>query len=547
MLALGACAPALPDTVVPGTRVTVGWDDEFTSANADAQPTPGNLEIGAATRAGFGSRVDGEFVADDGFGVVTIVGDDPFTVRYDLAEPSWSDGIPLDAADLVLGWAAASGLLTPSDEAAENEIALEVPVVDEFARAIEVTYPAPVWDWQERIGVAVPAHVVGQHALGLDDAMEAKQAVITAVLDADVDALAAISEAWNEDFTLPESGEVAAEILLSSGPFRVEAVHSGEEGQSVTLVPNAAYRGVPTPQVASIDLVPAGDDPLADIGGSLDIAFVAPTASNRDVVDALERRDAAAQTPHDGTVWAVHVRPTGLFAQHPARAAFLRAIPARSLIERGAGEWASAYAGSTSMLSAPGTRSYDIAGEDAGFATELTGAEDSALERTAAGVATGASVCVLYDRRSEFAAGAFAALRDAAREAGWGIVDCGTDDMEDAAKRGDWNAVIAETTIPQSPADIAAQWDAEGEAAFAGAADPMRDDLIEQLAQTTDVYAAREVRAQIEATIVQDALALPIAVNPRVVIIDSDVAGVTVRAGTSAPVLSGATGWAVSP
>ncbi len=106
---LTACAPALPETVVPGTEITVGWTGAFTSANAAASPTPGNVAIAETIRGGFGDVIDGEFVADESFGVVTIVADDPFTVRYDLAEPAWSDGIPLDAADLLLGWAAASG------------------------------------------------------------------------------------------------------------------------------------------------------------------------------------------------------------------------------------------------------------------------------------------------------------------------------------------------------------------------------------------------------------------------------------------------------
>ena len=113
---LTACAPALPETVVPGTEITVGWTGAFTSANAAASPTSGNIAIAETIRGGFGDVIDGEFVADESFGVVTIVEDDPFTVRYDLAEPAWSDGIPLDAADLLLGWAAASGYFDSEDE-----------------------------------------------------------------------------------------------------------------------------------------------------------------------------------------------------------------------------------------------------------------------------------------------------------------------------------------------------------------------------------------------------------------------------------------------
>ena len=77
---LTACAPALPETVVPGTQVTVGWTGAFSSANAAASPTPGNVAIAKTIRGGFGGVVDGEFVADESFGVATIVAEDPFTV-----------------------------------------------------------------------------------------------------------------------------------------------------------------------------------------------------------------------------------------------------------------------------------------------------------------------------------------------------------------------------------------------------------------------------------------------------------------------------------
>jgi peptide/nickel transport system substrate-binding protein len=551
ILSLAACAPELPETVVPGSAVTVGWAGEFTSANASAVPTAGNLDIAAPTRARFGDLVDGEFVADEAFGVVTIVDEDPFTVRYDLAEPRWSDGIPLDAADLMLGWVAAAVFLDPSagteDGAAAAGAEPVVPRIDEFARAIDVTYPQPVSDWQQRVTAAVPAHVVARRALGIEDPMEAKHAVIEAVRDGDADALASIAEVWRDGFTLPETGRISDDLLLSSGPFRVEAVRRDAEGQSVTLVPNPFYRGPLTARVARIGLVPAGDDPAAAIGDRLDVASVSPTASGRDAVDALERRDFTVDTAHDGTVWALQLNSAGVFAGQQARAAFLRAIPARALIERGGGAWASAYTATTSMLTTPGSRAYDIVNEDAGFAAALGGSDDAAQERDAAGVRSGAPVCVAYDRASEFAAGAFAALREAAAAAGWDAVDCGADDLPGALAQGGWDAVLAPMPIPLTPAQVAAQWGSGATAGLVSSPDPDRDALIGELSRTADVYAARELRARIEANIIRSAVALPIAVHPVITIVDKDVIGVATRDGAEAPLTSGLTGWEVAP
>ncbi len=537
---LTRCGPALPSTVVPGTAITVAWNGEFTSVNAAAAPTPGNIEVARAIRAGFGDIVDGEFVPDESFGTVAIVDEDPFTVRYDLAEPGWSDGIPLDAADLLLGWAASTGYFAPeADDAgdAEPEAAPTVPTVDEFARSIDVTFAHPTNTWQSAVTVPVAAHIVGKRAFGLDDAMEAKQAVIRAIQDADASALAAIADVWTNDFTIPEGGAtIAPDLLVSSGPFRLDDIGVADEGQTVTLVPNPSYRGAVTPQVAQIDLVPAGADPVAAIGG-LDVVQVGPTASNAAPIKELERRDHAVQTTHDGTVWTVLLEPTGVLADTAARAAFLRLVPASDLVDRGAGAWSSAYTATTSLLSAPSSRAYEVVSEDSGFAAALGEADDPALEREAAGVAAGSTVCVLYERSSEFAAGAFAALRDAAGAAGWSVTDCGSDDIGLALDGGGWNAAIVRVPIPQTPADVATQW----------GSDPERDALIAQLAQTVDVYEAREVLAQIEATLVRAAVARPFAANPRVTILDRDVTGVTARNGAHASLTHSVAQWAVVP
>ncbi|KJQ53313.1 ABC transporter substrate-binding protein [Microbacterium sp. SA39] len=552
LLAVGlvSCTPALPETVVPDTQITVGWTGGFTSVNAAASPTRGNVDIAETIRADFGDLVDGEFVADEGFGTVTIVSDDPFTVRYDLAEPVWSDDIPLDAADLLLAWAGTAGYFVASEDAAADAdaVEMEVPALDEFARAIDVTYPQPTIDWQRAVSAPVPAHVVGQRALGIDDPMEAKQAVIRAIQEGDDDALAEIATVWNEDFELGKDGKLADELLLSSGPFRIDEVSEDEDGQSVALVPNPSYRGLVTPKVARIELVPNGDAPESEAGERLDVVQLAPTTANREIIRQLERQDFTVDTRHDGTLWALMLDPTGVFTGAQARAAFLRTVPATALTERGSGVWATAYTGTTSMLSAPGSRAYDIVNEDSGFSAALaTPADDAALERESAGIAPGASVCVLYDAGSEFAVGAFAALSEAVAEAGWSIADCGSADFAGSLAAGAWDAVIARVPIPETPEQILDQWGSQGAASISGSVDPERDALVAEYAQTTDVYEARDLLAQIEATIVRAAVALPIAVNPRATIIDRAVTGIAPRTGAAAPLTYGVTQWEVVP
>lgn len=529
---------------VAGTKVVVGWAGAFTSANAAQSPTAGNLDIAAATRGRFGDVVDGQFVPDTGFGTVKIVSESPFTVRYDLAQPAWSDGIPVDAADLLLGWAGASGRLDPAPGADAQEDADSVPRIDEFARSIDVTFPHPRIDWQSAVGAPVPAHVVGRLAFGLDDPMEAKQAVISAIRKGDPTALAEIAEVWKKGFDLPKKGAVPDRLLLSSGPFRVDRVEGAPGGQSVRLVANAGYAGAPKPKVARIDLVPPGAQPVAEAGAGLDIVQVAPTAENRAPIHELELKDFTVTTTNDGTLWTMILNPAGVFASPQARTAFFHAAPANAMIQGGGGEWASAYAGTSSMVTSPDSAAYKVVDEGSGFASALgTPGDDPALQRRTAGVDDGARVCVLYDRGSEFARGAFAALQAAAAKEGWGVADCGSDDVAAALPQRAWDAVITRVPLPQTPDQIAAQWGAGGSAALTSFADPSRDQLIAQLAKTTDVYQARDLRAQIEASIVRSAVALPIATNPRVTVADRGTGGVSVRNGEAPSLLGGAAAW----
>ena len=71
----------------------------------------------------------------------------------------------------------------------QTDAVARVPDVDEFARSIDVTFEQPIIGWQQAVAVPVPAHVIARHALGIDDAMEAKQAVIRAIQDDDRTAL----------------------------------------------------------------------------------------------------------------------------------------------------------------------------------------------------------------------------------------------------------------------------------------------------------------------------------------------------------------------
>lgn len=574
-LVLAGCATPLPDSIAAGSAATVGWTGRLTGTNTASVDgaTAGNLDVAALTRGQFAENVDGAAVIDESFGTATVTNPETFTVRYDLAEPTWSDGIPVDAADLMLAWAAGSNAVVPpeteEDVDEENEDEAEPPFTfesvttgltvseqisdyDQFDRWIEIRFDHPVVDWQTALDVAVPAHVVGQLAFDLEDPMEAKQAVLAAIEDRDTDAMAAIAEVWNTGFTLPEGdgSNIPENLLLSNGPYQISQVDQrNTDAQVVSLEPNREYDGNAQPELEQVDLAQTPrSELLSQLGSSLDVVEVTPTEENWERVRDLERVDYGVTNAHDGTMWALVLRADrGEFSWRNARRAFMRAVQRDQVVTPAAGQWRSVYQSTDSMLFAPGGEGYDIAQEDSGLRERIGGgADDAAQARDEIGVDSGARVCVLYDTADPFASAAYRALRSGVAEAGWDVRDCGTDDVDTAVQENTrWHAVLTRVPIPQTPAQIAAQWGSDGNSSLSGVQNTDRDELIGQLARAADNYEARDLRVQIETTIVDDAVAVPLVTQPTLAVSDRSIGGVQPRPGGTASLTSGIVDWKV--
>lgn len=551
-MSLTACGQKLPPTAVKGSKVTVAWGGPLTSTNTASLlgQSPGNLDVAAMTRSRFGAVVNGDFTPDTSFGAVKIVDQKPFTVRYDLTKPTWSDGVPLDAADLLLAWIAGSDRrsgfqVLPTGLAHSDRLVK----VDEFGRAITVAFDQPVTDWNSALEPTVPAHVVGRLAFGVDDPMEAKQRVIDVIRDRDSQALIKLAKAWNEGFALKRDKAPAADLLVSSGPYLVDRVSTGKGGtQRVTLLANGAYVGVHAPKVARIDLVqtPASGR-LAALGKQADVTEIAPTAQNYAAVHELERRDFRSTPTNDGSLWLLALRAdSGVFKRLPARAAFLRAVPRDDMVKAGAGAWGGAFESSDLLLAAPGGDAAKVIQEDAQFKEKLGSGGDPAAERASAGVPAGTPVCVAYDAGDRFAKAAFRALGPGMAEGGWAVRDCGRPGFS-AASKGSWQATLVRVPVPVSTLELSLLWGGSGAVNLTGLASPGRDGMIARLERTTDVYAARDLRATIERSIVDDAIAVPVAMNPVVVVSTPRVTGISVQAGPAGALTALAAGWSVVP
>lgn len=552
VLFLTACVADLPPSVVEGSSVTVGWSESLTSFNAasNAGNTEGNREIAAVTRDAFARVAGGEVVEDETFGAVEVIDTSTtsFTVRYDLAERTWSDGIPIDAADLLLAWAAGSNATAGEFDAISSDLrrSAEVPTVDDSERRIDVSYTAPVRGWHTALDVAVPAHVVGEMALGIEDPMEAKQAVIDAITGGDEGDLADIAEAWNSGFDLGDASEDLPDALtIGSGPYLVTAVEATGSATDVTLEVNRSYEGDFPPSYERIEAV-AVDAPLDDFPDDLDVVQVIPTPDNFVTVRDLERRDHHVSETDSGQLWTLVLRADkGVFRAPDARRAFLRATSPTDLRSAGAGDWEDAYSTSQSLLFAPESDGYEISLEDAGFRAAFESAlTDAQVERAQAGVAAGTQVCVLYDNDDAFAAGALRGLKRSVAEAGWSVRDCGEADIEPLLGEGrGWQAVLTRVALPESPSDITALWGGKKKSPLTGVRSKERRRLVAQLDKTADVYDARMLQVAIEAGLIREAVALPLALDPVVTLSARSMNAVLPDSGDDVTLLGAAGIW----
>src|SRR5699024_12153724 len=127
----------------------------------------------------------------------------------------------------------------------------DFPEISEDGKEITFTYSKPFADWKVNLGVGVPAHVVASHALDIDDAEKANQALIDAFKNEDVKKLAPISEFWNTGFQFGDTLPDDKSLYLYSGPYLLTEF---KRVQLVYLEANPDYKGSLCPRIQSITL-----------------------------------------------------------------------------------------------------------------------------------------------------------------------------------------------------------------------------------------------------------------------------------------------------
>ncbi len=549
VLASASCADGAPGGGPTPAPVTIAVDGPFSSANGSSATgdTPTDHLVASLTQSGLSTvDVTGTVVPDPSFGTVEKVSDDPLTVRYTLADTAtWSDGIPVTPADLLLEWAALSGQLDtvrtapaePSTQApagagtgsptaaagvafARSALTLAdasaLPVID--GPTLTVRYARPIADWARALDVNLPAHVVGERALGMTDPAAARDAVVAAITGADTTALATIARVWNDDFdyrTLPDDEG----LRLSTGPYLLTALGD----TAATLSPNPRYRGDRPASAGGVrvrwDL--AGLDQVdALTAGDVDLAAATPAA---DVVSALGavtavRTDVTTSTLSDRL--ELQVAGGGVF--DPAayggdaeralavRQAFLAVVP-RVAMAGQATDGVGPARTLDAFLLAPGEPGYADVTAANGVA-ETYGAVDAERARSllsTVGATSPVQVRVLLAPASDRHTAQLALLRTSAERAGFTV------QTVDSAVPADYDAALVTAGTGRAPtAQAVDRYRTGGTANRTGLTDAELDGLLDTIARSTARQAAVPALRAAEARLVGLAVGVPIVQLP---------------------------------
>jgi peptide/nickel transport system substrate-binding protein len=565
-MSLAGCAA---DTgIVENSSLTVAWNQPLYSFNVNT--SNGNATANAVilylTQQTFNYYDDQQqLIRNEQYGTYEMLTEDPLTVKYTINEGvTWSDGVAVDAADLLLNWVSLSGAynvgepeydeetgqIIPGDDVYFDSVAIgggieqvtQVPEISDDGRSITLVYDQPMVDWELLFTSAgLPAHVIAKHALSIEDPQEAKDAVIAAIQEHDAAALKPIADFWNTGFDyvqMPEDDN--ADVVVGSGAYNVVEFTD----QYITLEARGAeYTAGPQPKVETITVryIP---DALASIQAleNGEVSITLPQATT-DVLAAAEALDGVTISNQSGSTYEhidlVFNNPEGPFGPagyggdeetaKSVRQAFLMALDVNDVIDKLIKPLNPNAVWDQSQVFLPGAPGYD--GSVAGNGSEVYGQGDAAAAAdllAEAGVATPIDVCMLFSSTNTRRVNEYALYAEQVADAGFNLVDCSSPDWGSLLGSGTYDASLfgwqsTSTAVTAS----APTFRSDGTSNFTGYDNSEVDSLYTTLASEFDRDTQISLMQQIDALLWEDAYGMTIFQFPEVLVYDSDLTSVS--------------------
>ncbi len=397
-------------------------------------------------------------VNNDQFMTCTVTSKSPLTIKYTInSAAKWSDGVPVTADDLLMQWISQSGKFNTgavktdangnplpnsgSDvafDASGQGMALitKMPTISPDRKSMTVVLSKPYVDYQLLFSAGVPAHVIGQKALGIADPTAAVKAIETAAQKDDKASLAKIANFFNTGFdfsSLPSDKS----LYLSDGAYLLTGFKAN---QFMTFTANPDYTWGPKPSVKTITYEYL-NNPTAAVQalGNGEIQLMEPAHPTTDVSKGLgglagqgvksilsvggayEHVDLVFDNggPFDPKSYGGDA-----VKANDVRLAFLHTIPRQSIVDRLIKPISSAVNVRDSFSLPPGAPGYDqivaASGMTAFDKVDIPGAKALLAK---AGVTKPPTVRILYSATSTLRQQEFQLISASATKAGFKIVD----------------------------------------------------------------------------------------------------------------------------
>lgn len=559
-LALSACAgpgPVNSSAINEQKVATVSWNQPFYSYNGESSSgnnvTNNNVIYMTNEQAGYYNN-ELKLTPNPKFATYEKVSDNPLKVKIALADTAtWSDGVPVTASDVVLSWAAHSTnfnnhqVQTDDDgnvksqntgsqvyfNSADAGFALikDFPEIGDNNKSVTFTYSKPYVDWEvnaARVTVGLPAHIVAKKALGTADPTAASQALMDAFQKKDNAALSKISNTWNTAFDMVNM-PADKDLVVSNGPYTISDL---KENQFITLKKNPNYKGDHVPSIDTVTIrfvTEAQANVTALQNGEV---LLAQPQSTSDILKQLQGlSNVNVATSQGATYEHVDVVFNNGGPFDPAsyggdaakalkvRQAFLTSVPRQSIVDNIVKPLNPDATIRNSLAVVPGSPNYNDAVASNGMESTYGGGDTAKAKKLLqeAGV-TNPTVRFLYDNTNTRRQQEFTYIRDAAKAAGFTVVDKGSKDWStmlpnnkqyDASLFG-WQSTS--TGVAESDATFRTK----GQNNYGGYSSAKVDGLLNELQVATDPAKQKTILQDVEKQLVADAFSLPIFQFPEI-------------------------------
>jgi peptide/nickel transport system substrate-binding protein len=528
-----------------GGTVTVAQVNEATSFNYN---TPqGNLDtngyIWQLTQPQFFTLDDKyNIVHNKDLGTYEKTSDDPLTVKYTLNKGlKWSDGKPMNADDLLLGWAQSSGYYesaTLDDEgnptkgvqyfasAAGFPWSSEMPTVSDDNLSITIKYTQPYVDWELVNPIQFPAHIVAKKAgVSEDDLIKA----IKDTPKGDVNNPAPANETLKKAASFINTGYDATsmpkdkDLVVSGGPLMVTGWTAK---QSMTFSKNPEYHGSHEVKFNKVVMRFIGDanaQVTALQNGEVDA--IQPQAS-ADTIKALKAINGAKVIQGDQAAYD-HLDlnfKSAVFSDPTVRQAFLLTVPRDQILKSIVTPVNPKAKVLNSQIWLPGQAQYDKTvaqnGSDAFSKVDIDKAKQLLAGKTP-------TVKILYNTNNPNRVDAFQAIQASAAKAGFNVTDGGSPDWSTLLTAGDYDASIFGWINPGAGnAQIPQLFQIGNSGNYNNYADQEASDLAVQSQSTLDPDKLDAIKMKIDALTFKDGYGLPLFQLPGVFAASSSLSGV---------------------